>query len=79
MAISERHTLLSYKEQLFESQAQRMSRRGGGGGVSGERRMHIKRGNVTFLEELTEYYIHGDGDRKGPREEFARDGCRFRK
>ncbi|XP_043778767.1 protein phosphatase 1 regulatory subunit 15B isoform X2 [Cervus elaphus] len=35
--------------------------------------------NVTFLEEVTEYYISGDEDRKGPWEEFARDGCRFQK
>ncbi|XP_015995656.1 protein phosphatase 1 regulatory subunit 15B isoform X2 [Rousettus aegyptiacus] len=34
---------------------------------------------VTFLEEVTEYYISGDEDRKGPWEEFARDGCRFQK
>ncbi|XP_036128751.1 protein phosphatase 1 regulatory subunit 15B isoform X2 [Molossus molossus] len=34
---------------------------------------------VTFLEEVTEYYLSGDEDRKGPWEEFARDGCRFQK
>lgn len=34
---------------------------------------------VTFLEEVTEYYVSGDEDRKGPWEEFARDGCRFQK
>ncbi|KAL1775175.1 phosphatase 1 regulatory subunit 15B [Sigmodon hispidus] len=34
---------------------------------------------VTFLEEVTEYYISGDEDRKGPWEEYARDGCRFQK
>ncbi|KAM5293557.1 protein phosphatase 1 regulatory subunit 15B isoform 2-T2 [Glossophaga mutica] len=34
---------------------------------------------VTFHEEVTEYYISGDEDRKGPWEEFARDGCRFQK
>lgn len=28
--------------------------------------MHIKREKVTFLEEVTEYYISGDKDCKGP-------------
>lgn len=47
--------------------------------LSGERHAHSKRKKVTFLEEVTEYYISGDEDRKGPWEEFARDGCRFQK
>lgn len=33
---------------------------------------------VTFLEEVTEYYVSNE-NRKGPWEEFARDGCRFHK
>ncbi|XP_036610857.1 protein phosphatase 1 regulatory subunit 15B [Trichosurus vulpecula] len=38
-----------------------------------------RRKKVTFLEEVTEYYISSDEDRKGPWEELARDGCRFQK
>uniref|UniRef100_G1KGT3 Protein phosphatase 1 regulatory subunit 15B n=1 Tax=Anolis carolinensis TaxID=28377 RepID=G1KGT3_ANOCA len=34
---------------------------------------------VTFLEEVVEYYISSEEDRKGPWEELARDGCRFLK
>ncbi|KAJ6659865.1 hypothetical protein lerEdw1_018321 [Lerista edwardsae] len=34
---------------------------------------------VTFLEEVTEYYVSFEEDRKGPWEELARDGCRFHK
>ncbi|KAM7032859.1 protein phosphatase 1 regulatory subunit 15B [Acridotheres tristis] len=36
-----------------------------------------KRKKVTFLEQVTEYYISSEEDRKGPWEELARDGCRF--
>lgn len=73
-AISECHTLLSCKVQLLQSRDSVQ-----GGVLSGERHTHIKRKKVTFLEEVTEYYISGDEDRKGPWEEFARDGCRFQK
>nr|XP_034977301.1 protein phosphatase 1 regulatory subunit 15B [Zootoca vivipara] len=38
-----------------------------------------KKKKVTFLEEVTEYYVNNEEDRKGPWEEFARDGCRFHK
>ncbi|XP_062998162.1 protein phosphatase 1 regulatory subunit 15B [Elgaria multicarinata webbii] len=38
-----------------------------------------KKKKVTFLEEVTEYYVSSEEDRKGPWEEFARDGCRFHK
>ncbi|NWV00923.1 PR15B phosphatase, partial [Upupa epops] len=38
-----------------------------------------KRKKVTFLEKVTEYYISGEEDRRGPWEELARDGCRFQK
>lgn len=34
---------------------------------------------MTFLEEVTEYYVSIEEDRKGPWEELARDGCRFHK
>ncbi|XP_053105917.1 protein phosphatase 1 regulatory subunit 15B [Hemicordylus capensis] len=34
---------------------------------------------VTFCEEVTEYYVSSEEDRKGPWEELARDGCRFHK
>ncbi|KAM6458690.1 protein phosphatase 1 regulatory subunit 15B [Liasis olivaceus] len=38
-----------------------------------------KKKKVTFLEEVTEYYVSNEEDRKGPWEELARDGCRFHK
>ncbi|XP_009947528.1 PREDICTED: protein phosphatase 1 regulatory subunit 15B [Leptosomus discolor] len=38
-----------------------------------------KQKKVTFLEEVTEYYVSSEEDRKGPWEELARDGCRFQK
>ncbi|KAM9002472.1 protein phosphatase 1 regulatory subunit 15B [Sarcophilus harrisii] len=47
--------------------------------LSGERHPPARRKKVTFLEEVTEYYISSDEDRKGPWEELARDGCRFQK
>lgn len=34
---------------------------------------------VTFSDDITEYYINSQEDRKGPWEEFARDRCRFQK
>ncbi|XP_051494876.1 protein phosphatase 1 regulatory subunit 15B [Apus apus] len=47
--------------------------------LSGEKcRTHTPK-KVTFLEKVTEYYISGEEDRKGPWEELARDGCRFQK
>ncbi|NXV17803.1 PR15B phosphatase, partial [Cepphus grylle] len=47
--------------------------------LSGEKRRSTERKKVTFLEKVTEYYISGEEDRKGPWEELARDGCRFQK
>ncbi|KAM4814178.1 protein phosphatase 1 regulatory subunit 15B [Urocitellus parryii] len=79
VAISECHTLLSCKVQLLGGQENDCPDLGQCAVPSGERHMHIKRKKVTFLEEVTEYYISGDEDRKGPWEEFARDGCRFQK
>lgn len=79
VAISECHTLLSCKVQLLGSRDSECSDLVQAGVLSGERHTHIKRKKVTFLEEVTEYYISGDEDRKGPWEEFARDGCRFQK
>ncbi|XP_036592520.1 LOW QUALITY PROTEIN: protein phosphatase 1 regulatory subunit 15B-like [Trichosurus vulpecula] len=38
-----------------------------------------RRKKVTFLEEVTEYYISSDEDSKGLWEELARDRCRFQK
>ncbi|XP_005989282.1 protein phosphatase 1 regulatory subunit 15B [Latimeria chalumnae] len=34
---------------------------------------------VLFLDEVTEYYLSDEEDRKGPWEAFARDRCRFKK
>lgn len=73
------HTLLSCKVQVLESREDGCPDCGLGEALSGETYTHIKRKKVTFLEEVTEYYISGDEDRKGPWEEFARDGCRFQK
>ncbi|XP_052554262.1 protein phosphatase 1 regulatory subunit 15B [Tympanuchus pallidicinctus] len=47
--------------------------------LSGEKCRSTKRKKVTFLEKVTEYYVSGEEDRKGPWEELARDGCRFQK
>ncbi|XP_048213106.1 protein phosphatase 1 regulatory subunit 15B [Perognathus longimembris pacificus] len=79
VAISECHTLLSCKVELLGSQESECPDLVHREILSGERHTHIKRKKVTFLEEVTEYYISGDEDRKGPWEEFARDGCRFQK
>ncbi|XP_021053913.1 protein phosphatase 1 regulatory subunit 15B [Mus pahari] len=79
VAFSGHHTLLSCKAQLLESQEDNCPGCGLGEALAGKRYTHIKRKKVTFLEEVTEYYISGDEDRKGPWEEFARDGCRFQK
>ncbi|NXN17738.1 PR15B phosphatase, partial [Indicator maculatus] len=46
---------------------------------SGEKCASTKRKKVTFHEEVTEYYISSEEDRKGPWEELARDSCRFQK
>nr|4V0V_B Chain B, PROTEIN PHOSPHATASE 1 REGULATORY SUBUNIT 15B [Homo sapiens]4V0V_D Chain D, PROTEIN PHOSPHATASE 1 REGULATORY SUBUNIT 15B [Homo sapiens] len=35
------------------------------GAMDPGRHTHVKRKKVTFLEEVTEYYISGDEDRKG--------------
>ncbi|CAK6439744.1 unnamed protein product [Pipistrellus nathusii] len=78
VTISECHTLLSCKVQLVASRDSECPDLVPGGVLSGGH-THIKRKKVTFLEEVTEYYISGDEDRKGPWEEFARDGCRFQK
>ncbi|XP_016070456.1 PREDICTED: protein phosphatase 1 regulatory subunit 15B [Miniopterus natalensis] len=79
VAISECHSLLSCKVQLLESRDSECPDLVQGGVLSGEKHAHIKKKKVTFLEEVTEYYVSGDEDRKGPWEEFARDGCRFQK
>ncbi|XP_031294634.2 protein phosphatase 1 regulatory subunit 15B isoform X1 [Camelus dromedarius] len=79
VAISDCHTLLSCKVQLVGSRESECPDSVQGGVLSGERHTQIQRKKVTFLEEVTEYYISGDEDRKGPWEEFARDGCRFQK
>ncbi|NWW87241.1 PR15B phosphatase, partial [Rhynochetos jubatus] len=47
--------------------------------LSAEKCRSSKRKKVTFLEKVTEYYVSSEEDRKGPWEEFARDGCRFQK
>lgn len=48
-------------------------------GQSREKTASSKRKKVTFHEEVTEYYISSEEDRRGPWEELARDGCRFQK
>ncbi|XP_006888046.1 PREDICTED: protein phosphatase 1 regulatory subunit 15B [Elephantulus edwardii] len=65
--ISERHTSVSCEVQQSERQ------------LRGRGHQRIQRKKVTFLEEVTEYYISDDENRKGPWEEFARDACRFRR
>ncbi|NWI93863.1 PR15B phosphatase, partial [Pitta sordida] len=47
--------------------------------LASEKRPHSKRKKVTFLDQVTEYYISSEEDRRGPWEEMARDGCRFQK
>ncbi|XP_064589259.1 protein phosphatase 1 regulatory subunit 15B [Zonotrichia leucophrys gambelii] len=48
-------------------------------GQSSEKTASSKRKKVTFQEEVTEYYISSEEDRRGPWEELARDGCRFQR
>ncbi|NWR53687.1 PR15B phosphatase, partial [Regulus satrapa] len=48
-------------------------------GQGAEKTASSKRKKVTFVEEVTEYYISGEEDRRGPWEELARDGCRFQR
>ncbi|XP_008064858.1 protein phosphatase 1 regulatory subunit 15B [Carlito syrichta] len=79
VAISECHTLLSCKVQLLGNQESECPDLVQPEALSEERHALIKRKKVTFLEEITEYYISDDEDRKGPWEEFARDACRFQK
>lgn len=77
VAISECVSLLSCKGQLLghqEDECPNLLQRD-----IVEKHTPIKRKKVTFVEEVTEYYISSDEDRKGPWEEFARDACRFRK
>lgn len=79
VTISDCHSLLSCEVHLLGSRENECPDLVQGGVLSGERHTHTQRKKVTFLEEVTEYYISGDEDRKGPWEEFARDGCRFQK
>ena len=79
VTISDCHSLLSCEVHLLGSRENEYPDLVQGGVLSGERHTHTQRKKVTFLEEVTEYYISGDEDRKGPWEEFARDGCRFQK
>lgn len=79
VAFSGCHTLLSCKVTLVQSPEDNYPDSGLPETLSGEKSTHSKRKKVTFLEEVTEYYISDDEDRKGPWEEFARDGCRFQK
>ncbi|XP_015262816.1 PREDICTED: protein phosphatase 1 regulatory subunit 15B [Gekko japonicus] len=48
-------------------------------GIFSREKYMKKKKKVTFLEEVTEYYVSKEEDRKGPWEELARDGCRFHK
>ncbi|XP_025847206.2 protein phosphatase 1 regulatory subunit 15B [Vulpes vulpes] len=79
VAISDCHTFLSCEVQLLGSQESEGPDLVQGGVLSGKRHACIKRKKVTFLEEVTEYYISEDEDRRGPWEQFARDACRFQK
>lgn len=78
VAISERHTVLSCKVRLVGSPEKECASLVQSV-LCGQGHTPARRKKVTFLEEVTEYYISGDEDRKGPWEEFARDGCRFQK
>ncbi|XP_016285583.1 protein phosphatase 1 regulatory subunit 15B [Monodelphis domestica] len=78
-AISRGHALLSCKVQLLGSPETGITDFVQYGILSGEKHTATRRKKVTFLEEVTEYYISSDEDRKGPWEELARDGCRFQK
>ncbi|KAL6079482.1 hypothetical protein STEG23_029376 [Scotinomys teguina] len=79
VAFSGCHTLLTHKVELLDSQKDNSLDYGLGKALCEEKCTHIKRKKVTFLEEVTKYYISDDEDRKGPWEAFARDRCRFQK
>ncbi|XP_074077000.1 protein phosphatase 1 regulatory subunit 15B [Macrotis lagotis] len=79
VAISRSETLLSCKVQLLGRGETGISDFVQYGILPRERHTATGRKKVTFLEEVTEYYISSDEDRKGPWEELARDGCRFQK
>ncbi|KAF7254794.1 Protein phosphatase 1 regulatory subunit 15B [Varanus komodoensis] len=74
---SQQNIFLSCQVHLLDSQNSEVTENVNYGILS--RGTCKKRKKVTFLEEVTEYYISNEEDRKGPWEELARDGCRFHK
>ncbi|XP_019369283.1 PREDICTED: protein phosphatase 1 regulatory subunit 15B, partial [Gavialis gangeticus] len=76
---SESNSLLTCQVQLVEKQSSVVTDLGQHGSLPGKRHTRTKKKKVTFLDEVTEYYVSSEEDRKGPWEEFARDGCRFQK
>uniref|UniRef100_A0A4X2KZU5 Protein phosphatase 1 regulatory subunit 15B n=2 Tax=Vombatus ursinus TaxID=29139 RepID=A0A4X2KZU5_VOMUR len=79
VAISQSDVQLSCKVQLLGSPETGITDIVQYGILPRDRHTSTRRKKVTFLEEVTEYYISSDEDRKGPWEELARDGCRFQK
>ncbi|XP_043859950.1 protein phosphatase 1 regulatory subunit 15B [Dromiciops gliroides] len=77
--VSRREAVLRWELQLLGSPETGVTDTVQRGSLPGERHTSTRRKKVTFLEEVTEYYISSDEDRKGPWEELARDGCRFQK
>ncbi|XP_070601549.1 protein phosphatase 1 regulatory subunit 15B [Erythrolamprus reginae] len=71
---SKRSILLSCQLHLFDNGGTENVRYG----ILSRKKCKEKK-KVTFLEEVTEYYVSIEEDRKGPWEELARDGCRFHK
>ncbi|XP_028924920.1 protein phosphatase 1 regulatory subunit 15B [Ornithorhynchus anatinus] len=79
VASCQSRALLTCQVQLLRSHEGGLKNLAQHGIRSGDGQVHTRRKKVTFLEEVTEYYISSDEDRKGPWEELARDGCRFQK
>ncbi|XP_020652774.3 protein phosphatase 1 regulatory subunit 15B [Pogona vitticeps] len=78
LSASKRSVLFSCEVRLLDNQDFEVTENVKYGILSREKCVKKKK-KVTFLEEVTEYYVSNEEDRKGPWEELARDGCRFHK
>nr|XP_056700806.1 protein phosphatase 1 regulatory subunit 15B [Euleptes europaea] len=77
LGLSQRTVYLSCQVHMLDNRQPEIKETLAHGILSREKCKKNKK--VTFLEEVTEYYVSSEEDRKGPWEELARDGCRFHK